>query len=278
MRFWSILIYILTSNTVYAESSLRLGIFGTVDAVSPLVVAGREVEANPSIPIINLLGPNMAIVKGDTLAIVAHLKDGKLIAERILEIYPVIGPVSDVSGETAQIMGSAIHIPSDINIKVGQWLAVSGLWSGAKAITSNVRRFEGGIAQLAGVVEVEQNAVGGSVISTREAPSDGYGSAVWSFTGMPTATGLEVRLMSKGVFGREVDFALWQGYASGPIASQTYMIYGSGIVGAATDARMPIAGELLARCVHKGRVVEVAPKGLEAAFAALDCVRHIRVE
>lgn len=106
-------------------------------------------------------------------------------------------------------------------------------------------------------------------------PADGYGNAVWVFSGTAQEDALQVRLTSRGVFGRAVDLALWQGYASEPIASQTYMIHGSGFVGTARDALMPAAGALVVRCVHEGRVVEAAPEKLEAAFAALGCSRHI---
>lgn len=84
--------------------------------------------------------------------------------------------------------------------------------------------------------------------------------------------------MSQGVFGGPVDVALWQGYASAPIASQTYMIHGTGIIGTARDAEMPAAGALVQRCVIGGRVLRAAPEGSELAFAALGCATRVPAE
>lgn len=115
-------------------------------------------------------GRQEALSVGDTLAIVVRIDDEGLVAERLLEIYPVVGPVGEVAGDTAKIMGSLVHIPLDAKIKVGQWLAVSGLWSGNKAITSSYRRFGGGIAQLAGVVDQEGEKLGGSRVVNGHPP------------------------------------------------------------------------------------------------------------
>lgn len=278
MRPLTILIYTLMTGLAQAQEPVRLGIFGMVDSISPLVVAGQQIEGADRVPVISILGPQQKIAEGDTLAVVVRASDAGLVAERILEIYPIVGPVRDVTGDTARIMGSSVHIPPDADIKVGQWLAISGFWSGAKAITSNFRRFGGGIAQLAGVVDRDNSALGGSTVSGAQAPLDGYGSDVWVFSGAPEGDGLQVRLTSKGVFGGKVDLALWQGYASQPIASQTYMIHGSGVIGTARDAQMPAVGALIIRCVHQGRVVNAAPEALEAAFKALGCARRIRAD
>ena len=274
MRLWPILTYVLMTASAQAQEPVRLGVFGMVSSIVPLVVAGRQIEEADRIPVISILGSKEAIAVGDTLAVVVKQGDEGLVAERIFEIYPVVGPVREVSGDTATIMGSFVHIPPDSEIRVGQWLAVSGFWSGTKAITSNFRSFGGGIAQLVGAVDQEGITVGGSLISNTKAPLDGYSDDVWVFSGSPQGDGLQVRLMSKGVFGRQVDLAVWEGYASEPIASQTYMIHGSSVIGTARDPQMPAAGTLIARCVRQGRVVDVAPEGMEAAFEALACARH----
>lgn len=278
MRIWLIFIFALVTGSVHADEPVRLGIFGTVDSIAPLIVAGRQIEAVDSIPVISLLGLKQPIEVGDTLAIVVRPDNDVLVAERILQVYPIVGAVSEVKGDTAKMMGSLVHIPPDWEVSVGQWFAVSGLWSGAKAITSNLHRFEGGIAQLAGSVDAESDTLGGSAILTTQRPLDGYESDFWMLSGLPEGEGLRVRLMSKGVFGREVDLAVWQGYASLPIASQTYLIHGTQITGTARDAQMPVAGSLIARCVHQGRIVDVAPEGLEAAFDALGCATHIQAD
>lgn len=277
MRLWVIVIFAIMTGVAQAQEPVRLGIFGMVENAMPLVVAGRQIEVPSGIPVISILGQKETIALGDTLAIVVRAGDIGLVAERIFEIYSVVGPVREVDGDTAVIMGSAVHVPSGARIKAGQWLAISGFWSGEKAITSNLRKFGGGIAQLAGTVD-QDGILGGTTVLNRQSPTGGYGDDVWVLSGLPESSGLQVRLTSKGVFGRSVDLALWQGYASSPIASQTYMIHGSGIIGTARDAQMPAAGSLIVRCVHAGRVVEKAPKAMEAAFAALGCAKRIQAD
>ncbi len=87
-----------------------------------------------------------------------------------------------------------------------------------------------------------------------------------------------MRLLSKGVFGRAVELVLWQGHASLPVASQTYTIHGTGIIGTARDAQMPDAGALIVRCVFQGHVVRTAPDGFDAAYEALGCARDTPAE
>ncbi|WP_298858576.1 hypothetical protein [uncultured Sulfitobacter sp.] len=275
MRLWAVFILVFLPTAALPEESIRLGIFGTVDRATPLVVAGQEIDVPAGVSVISVLGPGQEITVGDTLAIAAVLLERRLTALRILEVYPVVGPVSAVQGNTATILGSPIHIPPDTEIKVGQTFAISGLWSGEKAITSNLKRIEGRFAQLTGMVSPDMLKIGGSTLISAEPPVGGYGNDVWILSGQPEMEGLRVRFMSKGIFGKPADLIWWQGYASQPIASQTFMIHGTGITGAARDSQMPTPGALIARCVQDGRIVKTPPKGLDLAFEALGCARHI---
>ncbi|MCX7566585.1 hypothetical protein OS189_09555 [Sulfitobacter sp. F26169L] len=276
MRLWFLVIWIVLAAPLWADDAPRLGIFGVVEQVSPLVVAGREITVPEEVNVISLLGPNQAIEVGDTLAIRVLAEAGGLKAARILQIFPVVGPVTDVQGSTATVMGSAVHVPPDMAVKAKSWLAVSGLWSGMTVITTNLRVVDhGGFGHLTGVVDASTMQIGASEVRGAEVPLDGLGEDVWIFSGVAEDAGLRVSLKMRGVFGGEIDLVLWQGYASLPVASQTYMIHGTGILGTARDAQMPEAGRLIARCVHKGRIVAAAPDGMSAGFAALDCARHI---
>ena len=107
---------------------------------------------------------------------------------------------------------------------------------------------------------------------------DGFGTDIWLLSGTPKGKSLAARLSSKGLFGGAVDLALWEGYASLPVASQTYVIYGTGISGSASDAQMPQAGELIRRCVKDNRTVKAPPEGLHTAFIVLGCARHTRAD
>ena len=260
-----------------AEEAVRLGISGVVEGVSPLKVAGREISVPQGVPVISPLGPGHEIAVGDTLAVVVRPVGGQLVASRILEVFPIVGPMRDVSDASANVMGTQVHLPPNVKVKAGQAVAVSGFWSGGQLITTKLRRIEWqGFGQLVGAFE-EAGAlqIGMTGIVGAEVPQDGFGDHIWILSGAPEDAQLRVRLMAKGLFGGPVDLALWQGYASLPIASQTYMLHGSGVVGMARDAQMPKPGILVTRCAQQGRVVTAAPEGFETAFAALDCLRHI---
>lgn len=283
MRLLLLLIGLLLTSPVQADDLRRLGVFGVVESTDPLVVAGREIFVPDGVRAISPLGPGQAVAQGDTLAVVVTVVEGRLVAVRMLEFFPVVGPVREVRDGAATIMGTTVHLPPDIRLKAGKWVALSGLWSGEQVITTKVRRVDwDGFGQLAGTVDLAEAdqplRIGSSAVSGGNLPEDGFGAGIWTLSGQPDATGLRVRLVSKGVFGGKVDMVLWQGHASLPVASQTYMIHGTGVIGTAPDAQMPAAGALVARCAVKGRVVRAAPEGLETAFDALGCARHIQAD
>ena len=152
MRLLAVLILVICPVVVLADTPARLGVFGTVEGVAPLIVAGQQIDLPAGVPVISVLGAGQEVAVGDTLAVAAVLREGRLTALRVLEVYPVVGPVTAVNGNTATILGSPVHIPPDAVVKVGQTFAISGFWSGEKAITSNLKRIEGSFAQLTGVV------------------------------------------------------------------------------------------------------------------------------
>tara|TARA_R110000850_G_scaffold20404_20_gene60668 strand:- start:2834 stop:3685 length:852 start_codon:yes stop_codon:yes gene_type:complete len=283
MRHLLILLCLGVAGPVLAQDAPRLGIFGLVDATDPLIVAGQTFLVPEGAPVISPLGPDAVLELGDTVAIVATMEDSHLVATRLMQVFPVAGPLSDVTETTASVMGTVVHIPPGVLARPGQWVAVSGLWSGETVITSRLRQIDwDGFGQLAGVVEVSDETVadriGGTKITGIQAPEGGFGGSFWTLTGSPEGAGLRIRLMSKGVFGGKVDLVLWQGYASLPVASQTYMIHGSGITGTATDPLMPDAGSLVRRCAAQGRVVKSAPEGLDTAFELLGCATYNRAD
>lgn len=274
MRQWLLLLWLLSAPAVQAQDAVRLGVFGTVEQMNPLVVAGVSIDVPDTVPVISPLGVGQTLERGDTVAISATLNGGALKAVRLLQIYAVAGPVSSVSADTAVVMGSKVHLPPDTDLGQGRWVAVSGLWSGETVITTKLRVLrDQGFGQLTGVVDPLSLQLGASGLGNVQVPAGGFGEGVWILTGTPRDAGLQVRLMSQGLFGGAVDMALWQGHASAPVASQTYMIHGTGILGTARDAEMPAPGALVERCAVEGRALRTPPEGLEAAFVVLGCAR-----
>ena len=273
IQLLTILLTMLLALPVKAKDLPRLGVFGAVQSVSPLVVAGQEVILPEGVPVISPLGLGQTIGGGDTLAIRVSLEQGVLTATRVLQIHPIIGPVSFVHGDTATIMGTSTHVPPDTKIEAGSWVALSGFWSGEKVITTALREINrSGFGHITGVVSNTDIKLGGTALHGTQVPQEGFQDHIWMFSGSPEDAGLRVRLIAKGIFGGEIDLALWQGYASLPIASQTYTIHGTGLIGTAHDALMPGTGTLITRCGCEGRFVDVAPNGMEAEFAALGCL------
>ncbi len=279
MHRWLIFTFLLLAMPAIADETQQHGIFGVVEKLSPLVVAGQQIDVPEDLPTINLLGRGEAVALGDTLALRVEMNEGQFVARRILQIYPIVGPVSKVEGATAVIMGSAIHLPPDVTVKRGQWVAVSGFWSGQKVATTRLQNLKGGwLGHLTGAIDVAAMTLGGSGLRDAPIPKDGFGNAMWMLSGSPEQDGLTVRLISKGLFGGAVGMTLWQGHASLPIASQTYTIHGTGVVGTAPDAQMPEAGALITRCARDGRVVMRAPERQEMIFVAFGCASNIQAE
>ncbi len=261
---------------VQAQELSRLGVFGVVQTVSPLVVAGLEIELPQDVPVISPLGLGQTIDVGDTLAIHVTLDSKKLTAIRVLHIHPIIGPVSAVKDNTATIMGTHAYVPTGVKLSAGDWIALSGFWSGDKVITTKIRQVNrSGFGHITGVVSNKRDKLAGTALRNVTEPLEGFQDHVWMFSGAPEDNGLSVRLSAKGIFGGEIDFGLWQGHASLPIASQTYTIHGTGIIGSARDALMPEAGALITRCGYEGRFVSAAPNGMKAEFDALGCAGDI---
>ncbi len=280
MQRFIIVVWLMLASVAHAQETLKLGIFGTVSSIDPLVVAGQRIERPDALRVISPLGPDQSIAIGDSFAIRAEIIAGKLVAERMLAIYPIVGPVRAVEGQLADIMGTKVHIPPSERMKKNLWYAVSGLWSGDTIITTNLRRLDGyGFAHLTGVfVEDETRQIGRTTVTGLSPLEDRSDSDIWLLGGTPIGKGLAVRMSSQGLFGRGVDLGLWEGYASAPVASQTYVIYGTGITGSESDAQMPQAGELVRRCAKDNRTVKAPPEGLHTAFIILGCARHARAD
>lgn len=271
---------VLMAQGAAGETPLRIGIFGIVDQVVPLVVADNPITNDESLPVLSALGPDQRIAIGDTVAVRAVFEKGQLRAERILQVYAVAGPITARDGHEMTVLGTPAHVPSDVDPKVGQWVALSGLWSGDKVITTGVHASEaGGLAQVSGVFRVPDAVdtfrIGRTAVAGVEPPQGDFDDAVWTLAGVPDGAGLRVHTMARGVFGGPVDLEIWEGYASGPVASETWMIHGTGIYGYDREADMPEPGTQLRVCSVQGKVLRTAPADapltLGAAMIALSC-------
>lgn len=278
MRYLWIVLTVLWPGIAAAQEDIHLGLYGRVDSTDPLVVAGVAVTVPEALPLISPLGQGAPVQAGDILALRLRLEGDRLTAVRMLEIFPVVGPVTSVAEGTAIVMGTEVHVPQGADVRRGRRVALSGFWSGQRLIATNVRGADGGFGHLTGVVDAETQTIGGSELRGAKRPEDGFGGGLWILSGAPEEGGLRVQLLGQGLFGGPVAMALWQGHATAPVASQTYQIFGTAVTGTARDAQMPQPGALITRCAVADRVVDVAPEGLDLPFAALGCARHIPAE
>ncbi len=265
---------------LYAQDMLSIGIFGAVESVTPLVVGGQVIVVPEGLRVLSALGAGQQIGVGDTLAVTAVFDGEGLSARRLLEIYPIAGPVERVTKDTAVVMGSDVHLPPGSEVRAGDWIAVSGFWSGATIITQRLRSAQDGeLAQLTGVFDLSDAGgalrLGGSPVMNASLPEGDFDDDIWILSGEAEGESLHVRMMTKGVFAGVMDLELWEGHASVPIASETYMIHGTGIYGAARETDMPAPGALVRVCAREGRVVRSAPQEaspmLRAAMGILGC-------
>lgn len=265
---------------LHAQDTFNIGIFGAVQSVTPLVVGGQVVDVPEGLPVLSALGVGQQIATGDTLAVTAVFDGEGLRARRLLEIYPVAGLVETVTEDTAIVLGSEVHLPRHSGVRAGDWIVASGFWSGAKVITQRLRIAQDAeLAQLTGAFDPSDAGgvlrLGGSLVIDASLPDGGVDDDIWILNGEAHGDGLRVRMMTKGVFAGVMDLELWEGHASAPVASQTYMIHGTAIYGASHEAEMPAPGALIRVCAREGRVVRSAPPQeagmMRAAMDLLGC-------
>lgn len=262
----------LMAQSVTAEAPLRIGIFGIVDQVAPLVVAGTAIAKDADLPVLSALGPEQRMSVGDTVAVRATFENGLLRAERILEVYAVAGPITARDGNAANVLGTPVHVPIGSDPQIGEWVALSGLWSGEKVITTAMHPGEvGGLAQISGVFELQVDMaverMGRTAVVGTELPQGDFDDAVWTLTGVPEGDALRVYTMARGLFGAPMDMELWEGYASGPVASETWMVHGTGIYGYDREADMPATGTQVRVCAAHGKVLRTPPADTAPALA-----------
>lgn len=224
-------------------------------------------------PLISARGPDHVPRVGDPLAIRARLMPRGVIAERLLAAYPIAGPIAACEGNQVRVMGTPVHLHANSALGVGDRGAFSGFWNGTKVIPTRTLRIEGGVlAHVSGALELEAGAprIGESVARGVQLPQGDIDDDVWTLNGVADVDGLHVQLSARGVFGGPVDLALWEGYASGPVASDTWQLFGTRVHGYDREADMPQAGTRIRACARAGRVLRDPPAD-STAWAALDC-------
>lgn len=258
--------------------TLGTGILGVVTGISSIHVNGLNIETPDGLMVGSRLGaqPASALRPGDTVIVTARRQNGVLTAREIERYHPVIAPLDDVGPDRLVAAGMTIDVsearrPPSGSLEPGDWVAVSGLWRGDLVMASAIDE----------IAPRDLVTVSGSFSSTDEGrrvgalrfevpvlqhaePGDGL-----TVTGewQPDAEVLIAREVQVGLFPREVETLLIEGYLSPPDRRGTYTIYGTGLVAYTGGRDMEMPQERSLFCVRRAddpRIVQELPLDLSS--------------
>ncbi|WP_299970490.1 DUF5666 domain-containing protein [uncultured Roseobacter sp.] len=161
------------------------GIVGILTDLNGFIVAGRSVAINAGTVLVDAFGPlpTGSLVPGDSLTVEAAASGDGLVARRVYLTQPVVGPVSAVSGQRAVVNGVEVALTSGMQRpRVGDRVAVSGLWQGNRVIASRLSTARSPRDVIAGDVtrRIGRLAVGGvPVTRVGAAQTDGSFATVY---------------------------------------------------------------------------------------------------
>lgn len=171
---------------------------------------------------------------GDTVAaLVIHDDQGWIVSE-IIQILPLVGPVSDQTETTLTIMGTLVIQPDlESAITVGEWVAVSGFWREDKVVATRLEVIAPQtFAQIQGTYYPEGSSdgqIGGSHIYDA-AQIDMPTSGVIRVFGQETKDGILAQSFQAAPFETPVRTVLTQGYLSVPDTEGFYTVLGAGLI------------------------------------------------
>lgn len=119
------------------------GIVGFLTEFGSLIVNNRHIKTDGNTRYSDAYGWITAsdVKIGDSLTVEAETNGTTLVAKRVQVLHPVIGVIALMSndGRLAQINGIYIDIPNPSRAyKVGDRVAVSGIWNGKRIIANKV--------------------------------------------------------------------------------------------------------------------------------------------
>lgn len=124
------------------------GVFGTVSGLGSIHLNGLRMEVPADVAVEGL-------AVGDTVAVETVLEGGELHAQRVAQVLPLAGPIDrlDPARRQLSVMGTPVllevgatvsdhdHSPlAAIDLAVGDWLEVSGIWRSGAVVASRIVR------------------------------------------------------------------------------------------------------------------------------------------
>lgn len=243
---------------------LGTGIVGTITRLGSIHVNGQHILIAPGMKVASALGtiPAHSLRPNDTVAVLVVPDGSYWRAVSLTQTFAVVGPVSAKVGTGLEIMGTRVIPAAGTSVprtRIGDWVAVSGLWQGDRIIASRVKaippqakaRIRGSYLALnkAGFQMVGGTRLTG--ISPRHLrPGD-----LVRAEGVPIRDGLEVTRLGTGEFAGPRALVLVQGYLSPPQVSGLYTVLGTGLVAYTDQPGMIDPAAQTTQCGFKGQLL-----------------------
>lgn len=214
------------------------GIVGTITKLGSIHVNGQRITFDDTEHVVGSVPSIMAkdLQPGQTVAVVAMPRDNAWHAHHIRQVLPVVGPVTTIAADHLVVMGTKVVLGDlEIDLVVGEWVAVSGLWRDAHIRASAIARVPAAdrTARISGSylgTDHQGRAVIGETLVTGISPTHLSIGDLVRVQGEATPTGINASRLETGLFGEPVELVQVQGYYSPPQPDGLYTVLGSGMV------------------------------------------------
>ncbi len=249
------------------------GIVGTITDLGSIIVNGLHLEITDDMPVDGAIPAMNAseLRPGHTVAIVAERQGDDWYARNIRQVYPLVGEVSATTEAGITVMGTEVELNDLLpEIKVGDWVAISGLWQGQKVNASMIERLPRPQpeARLSGTYlgpDRNGNDMVGDTVIIGIRPSHLQPGDLVRVFGRPTPNGIDATRLETHLFGERVGVVQVQGYYSTPQPDGLYTVLGSGLVAYTDQPEMIDGSTKIIECGENGRLGNVMadPSGSE---------------
>ena len=239
------------------------GILGTITDIGSIYVNGVRVVYDDDLMVETAFGDvsPKRLRPGDTVAVEAFPKGDELRATSIQRYRPVVAPVEKIALDRGWIRALGVQIGinkgavllSDEkavdwrSLKIGDWIAVDGLWRADEVVASNVRRIPpsklAAIRGVAGLDDEEGLEIAGVPVAGIDPAALEIGGVIAVRGGVEQRTGgsvLLARQFALPEFSPGVSRLIVEGFTSEPTSSGAYTVFGSGLTSFADDPTNPM--------------------------------------
>ncbi len=160
-------------------------VFGTIDQLGSIFVNGLKIETSRTNTMSYPEGlGDGSFAPGDTVFVEIEAKPDGIFASRLVQFFPISGPVTAVAPHELFVMGTRITIPRKtpivdplgrvVPVRAGQTVRVSGIWRQDRVIASRIVVGPNIPATLSGQVRPRHGGIGigaTSIILPPQSPS-----------------------------------------------------------------------------------------------------------